>query len=154
VLGVLRMRRSTWALVAGLAVAGIVLAVGTLRTQSLQAQADKARAARELCEPTAAEKAAALAEEQAKAPALAGKDPIDPNSPLGWMFLGGHFDERVRACYAKHPLPDEAINAPEKKGRSIAKIVAILGAIPWVWSFLLRRIAEVGAAFGGKPPTY
>ena len=34
----------------------------------------------------------------------------------------------------------------------LAGIVFGLSAIPWLWAFLLRRLAEVGKAISGKPP--
>ena len=33
-----------------------------------------------------------------------------------------------------------------------AFILLIAGAVPWLWYFLLRRIAELRSAIGGKPP--
>jgi len=34
----------------------------------------------------------------------------------------------------------------------LAGIVFAVCAIPWLWAFLLRRLAEVGKALSGKPP--
>ena len=33
-----------------------------------------------------------------------------------------------------------------------AWVIGTLGVLPWAWYFLLRRIAELRAAIGGKPP--
>jgi hypothetical protein len=58
----------------------------------------------------------------------------------------------VAACY-EH-LPDDAqISGAERWPKLAAAIVAILGALPWAWYFLLRRVAELRAAIGGKPPS-
>jgi uncharacterized membrane protein len=40
----------------------------------------------------------------------------------------------------------------EKWSRVTAAVIAVLGALPWAWYFLLRRIAELRAAIGGNPP--
>jgi hypothetical protein len=36
--------------------------------------------------------------------------------------------------------------------RLLAVAVLCLSAVPWLWYFLLRRIAELRAAIGGNPP--
>ena len=49
---------------------------------------------------------------------------------------------------------DQKYSALARQWRSRLAVALLLGfSAPWVWRFLLRRVAELGAAFrGGKPP--
>ena len=118
------MKRSTWILVVGFIAAGVLLAAGASNTHRLLAQ-------RRLCVPQASDEL------------------------LTWHPPAEEFED-VAACIKKKlrgELPSLAvISASEKWPRVAAAIVAILGALPWAWYFLLRRIAELRAAIGGKPP--
>lgn len=49
-------------------------------------------------------------------------------------------------------LAAEAKSKPYRWPVRAALIVALLSALPWLWYFLLRRIAELRGAFTGKPP--
>jgi hypothetical protein len=35
---------------------------------------------------------------------------------------------------------------------TVALVVLLVGAAPWLWYFLLRRVAEMRGALGGSPP--
>ena len=66
----------------------------------------------------------------------------DANAPLV-RGIHGEVVEAHRAVTASKLLPV----------RQIAFVVFVLGALPWAWYFLLRRIAELRAAISGNPPT-
>ena len=187
------MRRSTWILIGGIALAGILLAAGELNARRLQekALAQKKAIAESICDlPVPPEQASGDAakpfdpfkyasEEAAKdeynqalvAQWLAGgnKSTGDPKRDLALAFSYATdesikaaldpraIDEarRVAACYAKlGKVPNEAeIHAAKSWPRVAAAIVAILGALPWAWYFLLRRVTELSAAIRGNRPS-
>ncbi len=64
--------------------------------------------------------------------------------------------EDVIACYKKHGVDvgsEAAGSTSENWSHVAAAVIAILGALPWAWYFLLRRIAELRAAISGDPPS-
>lgn len=135
----LHLKRSTWTLVGGLAAAVIVFAVGTMNAKRLQSASADAWAR---CDPEAPGKPVPAWD-------LPATDPI--------AALEAETAARAveAACYKKLGFAaptNAAISASEKWPRVAAAVIAILGALPWAWYFLLRRIAELRAAIGGTPP--
>lgn len=133
----MELRRSTWMFVGGLTLGAVVLMLGTLNARRLEQEQFKARA---LCEakPAVSE----------QTPLTKGVDP-----EIAALFAESDQVNAVKTCYANQHAPtDDAIAVTARRGWFVAAIVAILGALPWAWYFLLRRIAELRAAIGGNPP--
>jgi hypothetical protein len=121
------MKRSTGILIGSIAAAGLVLAAGVMNTKHLQRAAHDERARCEL---------------------LVGREP-----PGQWAPPPGDYEE-VAACYKSLDRRGVGvISASEKWPPVAAAVIAILGALPWAWYFLLRRIAELRAAVSGNPPS-
>jgi len=115
----LRVKRSTWILVGGLAAAGVLLAVGAMHSNYLRAQC-------KLLAPQA--------------------------SAEHWAPPPEEMDD-VIACYKEHGVGGGAASSTHEHWSHVsAAVIGILGALPWAWYFLLRRIAELRAAFSGNPP--
>jgi hypothetical protein len=53
---------------------------------------------------------------------------------------------------AKLVEADRAVTDSKAWPLTVALAVFVLGALPWAWYALLRRIGELRAAIGGKPP--
>lgn len=131
------MNGSTKILVGGLALAALVLGVGLLNVYRLERRISDLEAA---CEhQNAKDKLPGSTDEWALAPMVCDSSEL-------------YFSDVV------------GIQADIKKARrdwqeagswsaSIAVTIAILSVIPWLWYFLLRRLAEILEAIRGKPPT-
>lgn len=159
----LHLQRWTWIAVGGLIAAGVVLAAGVMNANRLQEMALRA----DICDlpvPT-----------KEDVEAIATKKPFDPDAYLQDRLGAGNkstidpdiaaaFAEkdaekaeakRIADCRAKvGKVPDAAaISRSKRWPMRGAAVIAILGALPWAWYFLLRRVAELRAAIGGKPPS-
>jgi hypothetical protein len=81
-----------------------------------------------------------------------------------WKTLAGNsassigIDPDVAAAFTPVGIQADIVKAHQAVAASeawpIPAALALLGigATPWLWYFLLRRIAELGSAIGGKPP--
>ena len=58
----------------------------------------------------------------------------------------------VTVCDENYPAALASIQSTDKWSRVSAIVIALLGALPLAWYFLLRRISELGAAFRGNRP--
>jgi hypothetical protein len=142
------MKKPSVFLVAGLASAALLWIAGTLYTRSLT------RHEAEL-------------ETQCRNSAPAQGEPDVGFVPFcDWKSIQGSYattpgrvyDPDVLAAYAPVGVQREILDAHQAVVASKAwPLPAVLtlfavGVIPWLWYFLLRRIAELRAAIGGKPP--
>jgi hypothetical protein len=174
----LHLKRSTWTLVGGLVAAGVVLAAGSMNANRLQEIALQAGIcdmpvptkedleamaktkpfdadaylAEQIKKKTAYDKAA-LARWLAAGNKSTGNPEVD--ALLAESDDGKAEANRIADCRAKvGKVPDDAaISRSKRWPMQAAAVIAILGALPWAWYFLLRRIAELRAAFGGNPPS-
>ena len=165
------LKRSTWTLIGGLAAAGIVLAAGMANARRLEAKAIAA----DVCDLPVPTK-------EQRDLAAATTKPFDPEAYLNeytkaevahWLAAGnkstGNPDKdavladadakkaeatRIADCHAKlGKVPDDAkINRSTRWPKRLDALIAILGAMPWAWSLLLRSIAELREAIRGNPP--
>jgi hypothetical protein len=123
--------------------AGAVLVAGDLNAQRLGHREAKLQAA---CEAQLA-KAKADQPKDDDSPLDGLPDPpCDAHSLLadniGWNGLRGEILDAHAAAAASRSWSKLA-----------APTIAVLGALPWTWYFLLRRVAELRAAIGGQPPS-
>jgi hypothetical protein len=118
----------------------MVLAVGAMNAKHLRRRADDAWAR---CDPTAPGNPVPVWD-------------LPDTDPIVAMQAETVARAAETACYEKlaTKVPSKAtISASEKWPHVVAAIIAILGALPWAWYFLLRRIAELRAAISGHPPS-
>jgi hypothetical protein len=138
------VKRSTWILLAGLAAAGIVLAASAVHVGGLKRQQAVTIKACDLAIARRREVAGTYGHE--------GQEGyfVPENDPRGAELARAEAD-----CNDKmnHTPDDAEVAHVAGLFRLIAAIIAVLGALPWVWYFLLRRVAELRAAAGGNPPT-
>jgi len=153
-----RITRSTWILIGGFAVAGVVLAAGVLNTHRLQSRADDARAKCDPYPPGTSVPARDLPADLPTKPATlediilsTHTQNLDPE--FAKMLAASQHAEVVKACYAKLGAPDDdAIAVTATRLRLLVALTAIAGAVPWAWYFLLRGITELRGETGGNPP--
>ena len=158
-----------WILVIGLAAAAVVLAAGAMNTHRLQDRAEWAS----ICDLPPPPKnhadidvldswlqAGNVSTGDPDADAVLAKSGIKTHDAVGAGLAaraaGLTVRNPVEECYAKYghvPDAEAALRASKSWPPVVAAVIAVLSALPWLWYFLLRRIAELRAAIGGKPPS-
>jgi hypothetical protein len=123
------IRHSTRFAIASLIAAAIVFAAGTLNTWRLEWRADQLQAR---CEATYRGSILCY-------PDGLGRETREDHPTAGLMEAS---DNIYLAAYdAQHS---------RRWPKLTALAIVIAGCLPWTWYFLLRRLAEVRAAIGGK----
>jgi hypothetical protein len=125
-----KSRRSTWILLGGISAAVVVLAAGQMNTHRLKGQAERVHAARVAC--------------------ITGV-PIEALDKPDVVATLEKAEDDCLKNVGTAPDP-ETIGRSERWSRVAAATIAIVSGLPWAWYFLLRRVAELGAAFSGNPP--
>ncbi len=67
-------------------------------------------------------------------------------------LMGANFNDALKTYQTDLVEAREAANTSREWPLPISIIVLAAAALPWLWYFLLRRIAELRAAISGKPP--
>jgi hypothetical protein len=144
----------TRALLVGVALAALVAASGRYSDQYLDGQAEK-QAAKE--KELAAEFGACLKRYFADHPDRVGPKggPVSFEEGMGFTDYTAapipscqQYGHPASETSAEEYLKDSALAEYWSPKAAIA--LMLLFAAPWLWQFLLRRVAEVGAAFRGK----
>jgi hypothetical protein len=86
------------------------------------------------------------------------------HSDCDWKTLANNsgssiaIDHDIAAAFAPVGIQAAIVNAQQAVAASetwpipAALVLLGIGATPWLWYFLLRRIAELRSAIAGKPP--
>jgi hypothetical protein len=138
----LHLTRSAWMFVAGIVVAAVIYESGIYYVRSLDRDEG---ASWNACIADAA----SAGKDIASMPSSGDKD-ID--ATMAEMRAGNAVAHAQAGCDADDRLVRKDILHTERQFKFVAAVVAILGALPWGWYFLLRRIVELRAAIrGGRP---
>lgn len=176
------IKRPTKIILGGLIVAGVVWSAGALNTRRLEryeaalqatceAESDKTKAeiarqqdrslvnlSDEALSALAKQRGVNLSDLLAQREAQRKIVPIDdlPVPPWETDPLVCDPDElstdTLTGVQAKIVSAHQATRASQSWPIPAALILLGIGTVPWLWYFLLRRIAELRSAIGGKPP--
>lgn len=139
-----RVTRPTWLLLAGLALGAVVYEIGVYYVRGLDRDEN---ASWKAC----IAEAASAGNSVVVAPNLITGDK-DIDATTLEMHRGNAVMNAQSLCNSGDRLIRQGIIRTDRQFRFWAAVAAILGALPWAWYFLLRRIVELRAAMRGVKP--
>ena len=141
------MTKPTKILLGGLALAGAVVIAGFIYAARLEYESPQER---HEAAAASAREADCLATEREKYAKAHGLDPkADVDIVGAFLESGGECLKGETTLATLVMQPAKARNAREVAS-GIAVLIALLSVVPWLWYFLLRRLAEVLAAIRGR----
>jgi hypothetical protein len=136
------MQKPTRIFIIGLVSAGLVWTAGTLNTRRL----------------TRHEAALEIQCKQSTKPPFGFVPDCDWKTLVSDSAPSTGIDPDIAAAFAPVGIQADIVKAHQAVAASeawpipAALVLLGIGATPWLWYFLLRRIAELRSAMGGKPP--